>query len=139
MRFRLSRRLRRFADIDVIDSILDKTQFIPYHPQLSESLPLVKVMLYVLLRFQFDYSGNAGIKYVAAKPDAPISDDVAVVADALRAFKTKLSAAFARIRVARRASGDSLEEQFKKILPTEARSRETAAGLYRKHRFQPHV
>ena len=52
-------------------------------------------------------------------------------ADALKSYKVKLAAAFARIRIERRASGNNLEQRFQNILPEEVRTRETKAGTLR--------
>lgn len=46
---------------------------------------------------------------------------------ALRAHEVKLAAAFARIRIERKANGDNLTEQLENILPQEVRNKENSA------------
>jgi hypothetical protein len=120
--------------MDVIETVLEKTQFMSYHPQLSSNLTLIHVMLYGLMRRQFDYGVESGNQYISSVNEDTI-EDVRCVADTLRCYKTKLAAAFARIRVNRRASGVNLEEQFSKLLTNDLRERESTAG---KLKWRPH-
>jgi len=46
---------------------------------------------------------------------------------ALKAHEVKLAAAFARIRIERKANGDNLTEQLENILPQEVRNKENSA------------
>jgi hypothetical protein len=48
--------------------------------------------------------------------------------EALRNYKVKLAAAFARIRIERKAEGNNAEEQMENILPPETRRRESFAS-----------
>lgn len=47
---------------------------------------------------------------------------------ALKAHEVKLAAAFARIRIERKANGDNLTEQLENILPQEVRNKENSAS-----------
>ncbi|KAJ3268833.1 putative 28S rRNA (cytosine-C(5))-methyltransferase [Borealophlyctis nickersoniae] len=117
-----------------IDTILVKTQFLVYNNQFLNHLGLTKVMLYDLMKCHFDYHRYPGILYDRPpnvpeedKHETERADTVRELDEAVRAFQIKLSAAYARIRIERRASGDSTVEQMENILPEEVRAREHIA------------
>ncbi|KAG5461644.1 MAG: S-adenosyl-L-methionine-dependent methyltransferase, partial [Olpidium bornovanus] len=112
--------------LGVIDTILVKTQFLVYNSQFLDSLCLVKVMLYELMRWNFDYSKRMGIRYVFKSSENPVQV-VVDLAEALRRHQTKLAAAFARIRIEKHASGRNPKEQMENILPEDVRRKESAA------------
>ncbi|KAJ3209940.1 putative methyltransferase nsun7 [Entophlyctis luteolus] len=114
-----------------IDTILVKTQFLVYNNQFLNCLGLVKVLMYDLMKCQFDFSCYHGIDYMQAKSSADdVEHGVALVSDlelALRNFQIKLAAAFARVRIERRAAGATSREMLENILPEEVRKKEHLA------------
>jgi hypothetical protein len=96
---------------------------------------LIKVLLFELMRKQFDYGRRGGVVYLESD-ECPAIPVVREIADALKLFQTKLAGAFARIRIERRASGKNSEEQLSNILPEEIRRRDSVAGMGK--RFLPY-
>ncbi|KND03793.1 uncharacterized protein SPPG_08917 [Spizellomyces punctatus DAOM BR117] len=114
-----------------IDTILVKTQFLVYHNEFLNHLGLVKVMMYDLMKYHFNHHRYPDINYDLPK-DASSSDQEGVevvqsLDTALRAFQIKLAAAYARIRIDRRASGDTPQEQMANVLPETVREKEYIA------------
>ncbi|KAJ1342402.1 hypothetical protein BSLG_003027 [Batrachochytrium salamandrivorans] len=113
-----------------IDQILVKTQFL-----FLDHLALIKVLLYDLMKYHYEYTRYPGIQYDL--PDDTTAEDqeyqqncvytVRQMDEALRAFQVKLGAAYARLRIEKRASGDSSREQMENILPIQVRERELIA------------
>ncbi|KAI8807660.1 hypothetical protein BJ742DRAFT_854100 [Cladochytrium replicatum] len=125
------------------DTILVKTQFLVYNNQFLNHLGLVKIMIYDLMKYHFDYSRYPGIKYHPIPTDLPevdpasgvpsvviiesMNDMVRDLSIALHNHRVKLAAAFARIRIERKAAGRTIEEQVQNILPEEVRLKESIA------------
>ncbi|KAI9352890.1 S-adenosyl-L-methionine-dependent methyltransferase [Obelidium mucronatum] len=113
-----------------IDTILVKTQFLVYNNQFLNYLGLVKVMTFDLMKCHFDFQRFPGIDYSNAKSSAAEALQAETVQDleeALRNFGVKLAAAFARVRIERRASGTTSQEMLENILPAEVREKEHLA------------
>ncbi|KAH6581589.1 hypothetical protein BASA61_009008 [Batrachochytrium salamandrivorans] len=118
-----------------IDQILVKTQFLVFNNQFLDHLALIKVLLYDLMKYHYEYTRYPGIQYDL--PDDTTAEDqeyqqncvytVRQMDEALRAFQVKLGAAYARLRIEKRASGDSSREQMENILPIQVRERELIA------------
>ncbi|KAI9091293.1 S-adenosyl-L-methionine-dependent methyltransferase [Phlyctochytrium arcticum] len=114
-----------------IDIILVKTQFLVYHTEFLNDLGLVKVMLYDLMKYHFNYHRYPSISY-RLPPNHTPADKMAVekvksLDECLRNFEVKLGAAYARIRVERRASGQTAQEQMANVLPENVREKEFIA------------
>ncbi|KAH6571810.1 hypothetical protein BASA60_006987 [Batrachochytrium salamandrivorans] len=96
-----------------IDQILVKTQFLVFNNQFLDHLALIKVLLYDLMKYHYEYTRYPGIQYDL--PDDTTAEDqeyqqncvytVRQMDEALRAFQVKLGAAYARLRIEKRASG----------------------------------
>lgn len=102
--------------------------------QFLNYLGLVKVALYDLMKHHFDYHQYPGINYDLSD-EAPVTDKEACslvrdLDEALRAFQVKLAAAYARIRIERKASGNTPKEQMENVLPDGVREKEDIAGRY---------
>ena len=110
--------------IKYIESILIKTQFLVNNQDMIDHLSLVKILLYDLMKHEFNYSSESGIKYQHSSPDSL----VALVANRIRGYATKLAAAYARIRIEKQADGDSPLQVLNNILPEELRQKEAIAG-----------
>ncbi|KAI9199691.1 uncharacterized protein BJ171DRAFT_570263 [Polychytrium aggregatum] len=114
-----------------IDIILVKTQFLVYNNQFLHHLSVVKVFLYQLMKHNFDYQRFPGIRFDVTDPTPGDLERVAMVQEldeCLKSHRTKLAAAFARIRIEKQAIGSSSVEQLMNILPEEVRAREQIAG-----------
>ncbi|KAJ3108876.1 putative 28S rRNA (cytosine-C(5))-methyltransferase [Phlyctochytrium planicorne] len=115
-----------------IDTILVKTQFLVYNNQFLNYLGLVKIVFYDLMRYHFDIHKFPGVDYHTAVAPAPKSEIeraelVQDLEESIRRHGVKLAAAFARIRIERRATGDTIQEQMENILPEEVRAKELFA------------
>ncbi|KAJ3251106.1 hypothetical protein HDU77_006135 [Chytriomyces hyalinus] len=113
-----------------IDTLLVKTQFLVYNNQFLNHLGLVKVMVFELMKFHFDLQAFPGVDYTSAALDESEEQRAEIVhdlEDALRQFQVKLAAAFARVRIERRASGTTTQEMLENILPEEVRAKEHLA------------
>ncbi|KAJ3110456.1 hypothetical protein HDU96_006611 [Phlyctochytrium bullatum] len=115
-----------------IDTILVKTQFLVYHNQFLNHLGLVKIFFYDLMRYHFDLAKFPGINYRISTERAPETETekaelVKDLDESIRKHNVKLAAAFARIRIERRASGSTIHEQMINILPEDVRAKEQAA------------
>jgi hypothetical protein len=89
--------------------------------------------MYDLMKYHCDYLKYPGIDFSAAEPPAAQSemnnaDLVRDLDDALRKHGVKIAAAFARIRIERRAAGITVQQQVENILPEEVRAKENLAG-----------
>ncbi|KAJ3151516.1 putative 28S rRNA (cytosine-C(5))-methyltransferase [Geranomyces variabilis] len=114
-----------------IDTILVKTQFLVYHNQFLNHLGVVKVMIYDLMKHHFNYHEYSGLDSTLP-PDASEADEdaVAMIMEldaALREFQIKMAAAYARIRIERKASGNTSKEQMENVLPETVRQKEYIA------------
>nr|KAJ3419985.1 hypothetical protein HK105_006256 [Polyrhizophydium stewartii] len=99
------------------------------------NLGLVKVLLYDLMKYHFNYHHYPGVCYETPKNTK--SDDLQYQSDtaelvkdldtSLRSFQVKLGAAYARLRIEKRASGDTTREQMENILPLDVREKEIMA------------
>ncbi|KAJ3034700.1 hypothetical protein HK097_004417, partial [Rhizophlyctis rosea] len=123
-----------------IDTILVKTQFLVYNNQFLNHLGLTKVTLYDLMKHHFDFHAWPGIQYPSPPDSSPLSpsdseriETVKELETALHEFKIKLAAAYARIRIERRASGGDAKEWMERILPEEVRVKEGIAVELPKH------
>ena len=83
-------------------------------------------MLLDLMKHHFDYNYFPGVNYELPTENCSGDDLVYqkscidLVKDldfTFKEFQTKLSAAYARLRIERRASGDNFREQMQNILP----------------------
>ncbi|KAJ3378581.1 putative methyltransferase nsun7 [Lobulomyces angularis] len=116
-----------------IDLILVKTQFLVYHTEFLGSLGLVKVMLYSLMRNNFEYQNYHCANFeenctsILSKQELARRREIEELDQALRSHKVKLSAAFARIRIARQACGKTSKEKLEGILPEDVREKESIA------------
>jgi hypothetical protein len=120
-----------------IDSLLVKTQFLVYNTQFLGSLCLVKVVMYELMKVNFEFRSFV-IKY--EKDDGEKEDEeptkfelmqrgeIQDLQGAMQEHEVKLAAAWARIRVARRAVGDTNAERMENVLPEDVRLKESRAG-----------
>lgn len=119
--------------MEYIDKLLEKTKFMAFHAQvglhvrglikrlkLSGYLSLVRVLLYEMMRVQFERK----------KPNPSSSSIAEVTATriALEKCKVSFAAEYARIRIERQARGDSMDERLSNILPESVRRRESYAG-----------
>ncbi|KAJ3148353.1 putative 28S rRNA (cytosine-C(5))-methyltransferase [Geranomyces michiganensis] len=114
-----------------IDTLLVKTQFLVYHNQFLNHLGVVKVMIYDLMKHHFNYHEYSGLDS-KLPPDASEADEdaVAMIMEldaALREFQVKMAAAYARIRIERKASGNTSKEQMENVLPETVRQKEYIA------------
>jgi hypothetical protein len=115
-----------------IDTILVKTQFLVFNNQFLDSLGLVKIILFDLMKHHFDYKSFPGISYelpIATKEEDKTYElhCVNLVEDlekTIREFRVKFSAAYARLRIERKASGDNFREQMENVLPKDVREKE---------------
>ncbi|KAL5032021.1 hypothetical protein BDV3_000619 [Batrachochytrium dendrobatidis] len=118
-----------------VDHILVKTQFLVFNNQFLDSIGLIKVLLYDLMKYHFDYTKYPGIQYTLPSSTNPAdtlyqtytSTTVKEMDEALCSFQIKLSASYARLRIEKRASGDTSREQMENILPLDVREREMMA------------
>jgi hypothetical protein len=93
----------------------------------------VKIALYDLMRHSFDYHSYPGIYYPSSEVEKTSESEnndeiVKDLEESLKRFGVKLAAAFARIRIERRATGNTVQEQMANILPEDVREKETIAG-----------
>jgi hypothetical protein len=108
-----------------------------FNNQFLDGLGLVKVMLFDLMKHHFDYKVFPGISYTIPTETAPEDvqyqknciETVKELDETLRDFQVKLSAAYARLRIERGASGASFKEQMDNILPIEVKVKEDMAGM----------
>ncbi|KAI8823776.1 S-adenosyl-L-methionine-dependent methyltransferase [Fimicolochytrium jonesii] len=115
-----------------IDTILVKTQFLVYNNEFLNQLAIVKIMIYDLMKNHFDYHKYPGIDYTLPADALPTDKDhfelVKELDQTLRGFQVKLAAAYARVRIARKASGNTSKEQMENVLPEGIRRKEYIAG-----------
>ncbi|KAJ3417169.1 hypothetical protein HDV05_006375 [Chytridiales sp. JEL 0842] len=116
-----------------IDTILVKTQFLVYNNQFLNHLALVKIMLYDLIKYHCDYIkypgiATTGLESSVSSVESQNAELVKDLDEALRKHGVKIAAAFARIRIERRAAGDTVQEQVENILPEEVRAKENLAA-----------
>ncbi|KAJ3101518.1 putative methyltransferase nsun7 [Physocladia obscura] len=79
----------------------------------------------ILVKTQFLVYNNQATRNESEFHHAEIVKDLE---NALRQFEVKLAAAFARVRIERRASGNTSQEMLENILPAEVREKEHIAG-----------
>ncbi|RKP19970.1 hypothetical protein ROZALSC1DRAFT_21824 [Rozella allomycis CSF55] len=99
-----------------------KTQFLVNYPELLQNLSLLKVLLYQVLKNQFNYN-SGGIVYQHDSEYPQVRE----FAEAIYAYKVRLAACYARLRIEKQAIGSSPEEVLRNILPKEDRQ-ETQIG-----------
>ncbi|KAJ3041729.1 hypothetical protein HDV00_008817 [Rhizophlyctis rosea] len=90
------------------------------------------------MKHHFDFHAWPGIQYPDLDSSSSPSErerveTVRELEEALRELKTKLAAAYARIRIERRASGESAQEWMERILPEEVRVKEEIAAEMPNH------
>ena len=95
----------------------------------------MKVLVYDLMKHHFNYKYYPGIQYTM--PQTTNLDDTAYQQDgidlvkeldaSLHTFQVKLAAAYARLRIERRAAGQTTREQMENILPSDVREKEMMA------------
>jgi hypothetical protein len=85
------------------------------------------------MKYHFDFTVYPGVDF---KKDSKASDTkyednrieiVQDLVDGLQEFSVKLAAAFARIRIEKKATGETLQEQMINILPAHVREKELLA------------
>jgi hypothetical protein len=120
-----------------IDTLLVKTQFLVYNTQFLGSLCLVKVVMYELMKVNFEFRSFV-IKYKEegeTEEEAPTKfelmqrQEIQDLQHAMQEHEVKLAAAWARIRIARRAIGNTNAERMENILPDDVRQMESRAGM----------
>lgn len=90
-------------------------------------------MIYDLMKYHFDLTTYPGINLSKAPHSSDAAyqesriDIVQDLLDSLGDFSVKLAAAFARIRIERQASGETLQDQMLNILPLHVREKEQLA------------
>ncbi|KAI8850291.1 hypothetical protein BC829DRAFT_389713 [Chytridium lagenaria] len=130
--------IRRFkgfggrGNLTFIDTILVKTQFLVYNNQFLNHLGVVKIMFYDLMRYHFDLQKFPGVNYHSAIAPAPQAEQeraelIQDLEESVKRHGVKLAAAFARIRIERRAWGDTVQQQMENILPEDVRAKELFA------------
>ncbi|KAJ3373954.1 putative 28S rRNA (cytosine-C(5))-methyltransferase [Kappamyces sp. JEL0680] len=100
-----------------------------------DSLGLVKVMLFDLMKHHFNFKAYPGIRFELPdnlseselKYQRYSMDVVKDLLDTMFQFQVKLGAAYARLRIEKQASGDNAFEQMHNILPESVRSKEDMA------------
>jgi hypothetical protein len=121
-----------------IDTLLVKTQFLVYNTQFLGSLCLVKVVIFELMKVNFEFR-NFVIKYeevgdnegeATTKFELMQRQEIKDLQIAMQEHEVKLAAAWARIRIARRAIGETNAERMENILPEDVRQKETRAGKF---------
>ncbi|KAJ3221782.1 putative methyltransferase nsun7 [Clydaea vesicula] len=128
--------INKFRGIGLSDSstreISDRILSIVYGT-MKWSLGLVKVMLYSLMRNNFEYQNYHCANFeenctsILSKQELARRREIEELDQALRSHKVKLSAAFARIRIARQACGKTSKEKLEGILPEDVREKESIA------------
>lgn len=122
-----------------IDNLLVKTQFLVYNTQFLGSLCLVKVVVYELMKVNFDFRNFSivfdELKEGATKLEIMQQREVRDLERALHEHQVKLAAAWARVRIARKSIGDSDQERMENILPLDVREKEMRAGSLTYHSF----
>ncbi len=98
-----------------------------------DNLPLVKIMIYEMMKDHFEPQLFPGITYTNLPSDLSAREDelIATIKDlsaSLKGFRVKMAAAMARIRIEKRAVGDTFEEMMRNILPAVIRQKEETAG-----------
>lgn len=81
--------------------------------------------MYSLMQYHFDYQKWPGVVYPLNL--SPASNELRELDEALRSFKTKFSAAFARIRIELHATGTDSKKMLENVLPASVRQREEMA------------
>lgn len=115
-----------------IDSLLVKTQFLVYNNQFLDSLGLVKIIMFDLMKHHFNYKSFPGIIYdvdpsIDLKYQKACVDLVKDLEETLCEFQIKLGAAYARMRIEKGASGETPLEQMHHVLPAAVRDKEEMA------------
>jgi hypothetical protein len=84
--------------------------------------------MYDIMKFHFDFS-DYRVKYNPCNETEMFDAElVADLLEAIKSFKVKLGAAYARLRIESKAHGYSSREQLENILPEHVRERETMAA-----------
>ena len=90
-------------------------------------------MLYELMKNNFEYKPYRGITFtesdssILTPQEKKIQDDVKDLDEALKEHSIKLAAAYARIRIAKKAIGSTNLEKLENILTAEVRQKEIKA------------
>ncbi|KAJ3351688.1 hypothetical protein GGF32_004117 [Allomyces javanicus] len=106
-----------------LEQILLDTDFLVQNHDLIPSLPLVKIMLFQYLSSSFD---PTQLLLDDSSPHPPI---LAATAAALTASRTKLHAAYARIRIAKHAIGTSDDERLGNLVDWSAEQQVESAPV----------
>ena len=115
----------KLLDLPYIDLIVEKTQLLARHPSLSNHVHLIQCTLYLLMRNGFDFDR------LFHESDCDFTNDkiLSSVLECLLGVRTKLAAAFARVRVERRAAGREWSERLQNVLSAEERAAEEQKGI----------
>ncbi|TPX31254.1 hypothetical protein SmJEL517_g05356 [Synchytrium microbalum] len=109
-----------------IDIILVKTQFLVYYPDFLSHLGLVKIVMYLHLQTHFD--PLRWTRFVTSPTiTADQSDLIGNLEEAVKIHRIKLGAALARLRIEKRAVGETVRDQVEALLPFELRMRESVS------------
>ena len=111
-----------------IDMILVKTQFLVFNNEFINHLPLVKVLMYDIMKYHFDFVNYRVVYNPSNEAEIFDAELVADLLNAIKSFKVKLGAAYARLRIESKAHGYSSREQLENILPEHVRERENMAS-----------
>ncbi|KNE69538.1 hypothetical protein AMAG_14102 [Allomyces macrogynus ATCC 38327] len=106
-----------------LDQMLLDTDFLVHYHDLIPSLPLVKIMLFQYLSSSFN---STQLLLDDNGPHPPI---IAAAAAALTASRTKLHAAYARIRIAKHALGASDDERLGNLVDWSAEQQVESAPV----------
>jgi hypothetical protein len=101
-----------------------------------DSLGLVKIFIFDLMKYHFDFKEFPGVSYKIPENTEPEDYEyerscIELLKDlesCLDSFQVKLSAAYARLRIEHKAGGSSFRQQMENILPESVREREEMAG-----------
>ena len=93
-------------------------------------------MIYEMMKDHFEMHLFPGISYANLPSDlssreSELIETIKDLSSSLKDFRIKMAAAMARIRIEKRAVGDSFEEMMQNILPEEIRLKEQTAGKCR--------
>ncbi|TPX43185.1 hypothetical protein SeLEV6574_g05196 [Synchytrium endobioticum] len=113
-----------------IDIVLVKTQFLVYYPAFLSCLGLVKVVIYLHLQHHFD--ATRWLRFVPSAIPSRQAETIASLDESVKLHSVKLGAALARLRIEKRAVGETVRDQVEALLPFEIRIRESVSvGMHK--------
>ncbi|RKP02043.1 hypothetical protein CXG81DRAFT_25274 [Caulochytrium protostelioides] len=124
-----------------LDQLLSRTQILVYHAALLPHRDLLKVILTFYLGHDFTAAIHAAIalRIDAGATACPADAETArTIASAIWNLRVALQAAYARLRITRRAAGASPAERLQALLPIAVRERDVvSAAMRRQLRINP--